>query len=1664
MDYIKCMNNANYVSADMLACRTTFAADVGACNFVAGTTECSDDMPITTAADIMAQRAMAIGEVARWMKVNVCDVETLPTSNPINFFTSDSDPTLLTTGGNCVNEKDSPACMQCNSWRSHQALQRVKGIKKCAALTATAPAGGSVYPTNVPNPLRTCTTIEIAGADADAKSDADKTAAADTTTATANCFTTHQAVTDDAERHRLIKACQLADVTTAIATTLTIRGGHACDTLGTNPTCTKDGNRCLTALCVCAAKRNGDKCDKTDAEVVPPTALAAYIHEAGLANVAQKMKDCVSLLQVGLTTVDKVLPTLAMLTTCAGEAKTKYKETVGIVADPSAQEWMAVKFAAANRASRMYMDTCAKAAYDITSTQDKEDALKLCSVNKDLRANTILGRVHVFPCVDSTTCDGRLPVGCFDSTHLTAKVRSCSASDVTDEIYTTLGPANAAKVDEANTATGSAVYDCMTAVRVLYADKAACDANLAACDLARQACTVSVATAAVAGALGKETTDASVTPTAVNKAVEKGAVASLKTNIADCMAGVDDQKTADPSTYDAASLVVAQKACVADSAKETLALSLALADKADLKQGQLEQYIEHAAGSAMVASIQACTAVAADAAAKALCVLSAGKDQYMQTRGEDSVVAGSTFPAATVRAALNDALSTEVATAVEECVKLATDDAAKKTCVWTSAKAALAASAGLTVDTTTEDGKAALMVKVARAAKASVRDTTKACVRAAHDANAAGATLKAALTACRGQARSLLVGALGKPAAEVTKEEVKEAAMHAGATSLSDGNKGCRKAAMAIIDAAAQLQAKKECFSAAAAHVADATGVTYDATASTGTTTTVSAGTLNSFDLKEMKTAAAAKSLAKLAAACQTENDAASCTPTKLVEEVAAAYGTNSDGTDPIDITTATTPTSIDENKAKFVKVVKKATFEIISDAADACINTDEATDTPISRPGTDTAVNGVRDCAKAFADANGYVTLNTAAIPAYATTFDAPTKLKRWKRDFKQVVMKKMCMRFRMCNKDDTKTAGECMTEAIAFAKKYIVPGSVTDWGAWVKKALFKCRAHLRAEANECDSTTKADCKAVLTDARTGASENTVGANAPATVNEGGKTHEAGIERDNAAIDAAAQAFADCKDAFTTADWDSKKYDCREVARLKFELNGGNAPEWTSRYMSKVETLGDTYQSGDESTVFTLPSVDYEVEFAGVCTKEKTASVNALVKTACGGAACIVKDIEQVTITTSTKCAFKYRVKHATSCTDKTTCDAFSATLAAQAITFSGRRRRLLETVKPLAGTTSDICPSTGCTYPPEGKVGASVESHTVARKNYIRCMIKANFDATAGDTNAKLRCRKALAAALAHCTSVTCSDDMPVTDGAGIAEQIKRAVADTHAYFMAHVCNVVDFTASGLTLYSAVGGSLNAVTDGGACMVATPTDATKRMCMMCRARIEDAQRRVEGIRACGTVDSLNNMVARPTRICDATQTAAADTDAADATEAAGEADTVTASQTCYDTWAATSTQKVRECQLASVTAAIAGATTASGGHACDTAGTNPTCTDHGSMCVSSVCVCAAGRNGERCDKLDGEVVKPATLASYIRRAALKRLADQMQMCVRLLQVDVIGTTAGVVPTQVDLTTCEGTTKTDYIKTIGATVTAEEWTAAKNDAGAIATREYLEP
>jgi hypothetical protein len=1644
------MINANYDAPKITTCKTTLGTNLGACS-----TTCSNDMPITTAPEIRAQEMTAVVEVSRWMKDNVCDKATID-SNDIKIFTSAASSDLLTIGGGCTTTAGTSRCINCMSWRTENAAQRVKGIKRCAMIGDAEPTAG--YPTDVPRPLRTCTTIEIAGADADTKSDQDATAAADTTTATGTCYTDNSDATwsDAAVRLQKIKACQLDQVTTAIATAITVRGGHACDAKGTNPTCTDNSNTCVSAVCVCAAGRNGEKCDKTDAEAVPPTALAAYIHDAALKNVADKMLDCVSLLQVGDTTVKGVLPDQAWLDTCDGQAKTLYKNTVGVVADPSAQDWMAVKFAAADRKGRKYMHTCSMAAYLLTA--DKESALKRCSVIKDQMVSTILGRVHQYPC--STTCNGETD-GCFDDTHLLSKVRLCNVADTTAEIYTKLGPANAAKVEEANTATGSAVVDCMTSVRELYADNTACDADKTACDAARLACTSSVATTAVAGALGVETSDATMTPATVRKAVVNGAVAALQTNIANCMSGVYDQNTADAAKYDAATLVTAQKKCVQDS-EDKLALSLGEVDKSSLEKGALEHYIENAAGSAMVAGIKACTAVATTDSDKMLCVQAAGKAKYMETKGGDAAVNGALVSKSDVRVALNDALRPEVTTTVKECVKLATDDAMKTNCVWTAAKATLADSTGITIDTATRDGKAALIAKVADAAKAGVVGDVKACAYAARAAHSANPTaLTAALAVCRDTtAKDTLVGALAKPAATITKEVVKAALADAGATSLLEGNAACRKAALAITDAAAQLQAKKDCFAAAAGHVADAKGVTYDATASTGTTTTASADTLNNFDLQETKGAAAAQAVAQLAAACKTENDAASCTPTKIVEQVAAAYGTNSDGEDPIDITTATTATSIDENKAKLVRVVKRAALAIISDAADACTDTDE-TNAAISSVGTDEAANGVRECAKAFAEANGYYTLKEATIPAYASTSQS-TKDKRWKRDYNRAVIKKMCMRFRLCNTDETKGAGACMTEAIAFAKKYIVNTLVTD--AWVKKALFKCRAHLRATANECDSTMKGDCKAVLDDPRTDGSENTVGANAPATVNEGGKTNEAGVERDNAALDAAAQAYADCRDAFATADWTAKKYDCREIARSKFELYGGNGRDWSSVHMAKVETLGNDYYAGGESQVVTnpKPSVDYEVAFTGACTAEKTASVNTLVKTACNDASCSVKDIEQVTLTASSKCNFKFRVKHS-SCTDKTSCDAFSATLVATQITFNGRRRRLAETAKPLAGTTTDICPSTGCTYPPEGKVGASVQSHPVARRHYIECMIKANFDTTAGEANAKVMCRKALVAALALCTVDRCSDDMPVTDEPGIAEQMRRAVAGTHAYFMQHVCNVVDFTASGLTLYDAAGAAIDRVTGGGNCAASTPTASTKRMCMMCMARIEHAQRRVEGVRACGTTDSTSNLVARPTRICDPAQTAAADADAADATQAAGEADTVTASQTCHTTHGA-DLQGLRQCQLDSVTAAIATATTASGGHACDASGTNPTCTDNSNACVDAVCVCAAGRNGERCDKTDGDVVKPADLASYIRRAALKRLAEQMQMCVRLLQVDEIATEAGVLPTQNFLTTCAASTKADYVKTIGASVSDEEWTAAQQDASAIAVREYMEP
>ena len=926
----------------------------------------------------------------------------------------------------------------------------------------------------------------------------------------------------------------------------------------------------------------------------------------------------------------------------------------------------------------------------------------------------ILAKPYVFPCVDATECVSRTD-GCFDATHLLSKVRSCSAADTKAEIYSTTAPAAADKADAADAATGDAVFQCISTIRKMYENKAACDAAPNnACRVAMKACYVDVAKTAIATTLGVE--EATVTRTQVEAAVFDGAVTAVKDTIEDCMTGIKNSATANSATYTRLTKTAAQKACAAAAAKDTLVTSYGLSDATELKAGAVEAAVGEAAGKSMIEAIKACTATGTkDAASKVLCVDTAGKKAWMTTQGLDFDAAANTVTKSDVRIALTKGIQDQVATTVTECAKLATTEAGKRKCRWTTLKATLASANGESIDDTTTAGQVKLGQHVKKGASFAVRKMVLACMRAAKAANPSDRIARhAAFKLCR-EDKVALADSLAKPLADVTKADLASAVHTSGAQELGDRNRACRKAAMALATPSEQKAALVKCFTASVVVCADALGVDFDPTKKTENADS----TMNVLKFEEVRQLAKSNELGARAAACKEEGDrATACTSEDFARTIVEAYGTDAAGEPTVDIAAAGGTT-------KLAEAIKDASITIIDASLDACTGVDSS-GVAISTPGTST-LNGVMTCVKDSALASGYDVLTDAAILP-GRPVDAPTKEKLFDAELRRAVMKKICYRFRECAKDPTKDTATCKAEIIAFAKRFfqvrtaatlkgslccyhcaaiaacahlVVPlrslpfrsyiptypsllqDSTVDAADFVRKALYVCRASLIAQANECDATTKADCKAALDDSRT-TTKDAPGPTAPATTNADGKAHSANVDRDVASKRAAAETYAACKLATMANQWVATKPACVTQALEKWTSNGGNPANWNDYWKAKIEKLGEAISTGVTIDVVTLKSVDYDVTISGTCASggaTKVAKINTLAKTACGGAVndCAVMDREQVEIMsggvgTDLQCKYRFRIT-STQCTDKTSCDTLATTMAGMLLRTHTRR-----------------------------------------------------------------------------------------------------------------------------------------------------------------------------------------------------------------------------------------------------------------------------------------------------------------------------------------------------------------------------------------------------
>merc|ERR1719181_1725145 len=358
---------------------------------------------------------------------------------------------------------------------------------------------------------------------------------------------------------------------------------------------------------------------------------------------------------------------------------------------------------------------------------------------------------------------------------------------------------------------------------------------------------------------------------------------------------------------------------------------------------------------------------------------------------------------------------------------------------------------------------------------------------------------------------------------------------------MIDANKACLEAAMDTtvnVDAAAQLAAKKACFTASITSAADAMGVEYDS----ATKAENSEDKLNVLKFHKVRKEGRDEALKGHAAACKAENDKSeSCTPAKFVEVIKNSFGATSDGVDPITITT------------------KVDNTELV-----------------------------------------GAVT--SAAIVAAKGEADATTKENMWKADYKRAAMKKICQYFTACMKDPARNAATCKADVVTFAKRMLrtnevdaskfVRFALQECRARIMADAVECDPTLKDACKEALVDNRGATEKDVPGANApetinaGGEDHTRGVEEPLVAKKEAAKKYAHCKM----VYTTSEWSAHVKEA------------CLEKAKGSFQDNGGNVGQWTDIHMSKVEKLGDSYAKGETTVIATKPSIDFCTEMAGTC------------------------------------------------------------------------------------------------------------------------------------------------------------------------------------------------------------------------------------------------------------------------------------------------------------------------------------------------------------------------------------------------------------------------------------------------------------------------------
>ena len=778
---------------------------------------------------------------------------------------------------------------------------------------------------------------------------------------------------------------------------------------------------------------------------------------------------------------------------------------------------------------------------------------------------------------------------------------------------------------------------------------------------AKQQCLGDTAMTTIAAALGVATTDVSATD--LNLYLQDAQTAGVETRVVACV-------NAATTTGGAANVIAtAKKACL------IAPVAAALAEQtgevaSDITPEAINKAVEGARRKNIVEGVRACIASLAtdDSAARMGCRTSVGQEAYNTMSGLPTTDA---VKPTVLAAEFSAAAKPIVSDALALCAKATEDAAAKRTCKFVTAKAALGSATGKPdADITASE----LNTVVEEAGSKKLAETTKACMKATTGA--------AGRTACRTAQKAALADAIGMVSSTVEPEVVKRFVAAAAVDAVQVANKDCMEAANELTTIPAITAAKVKCFTASKTAAANAKGA--------GSGGVRGPDVFSAVQHQVSRDEAAIATFADLAKDCHDAGDAGAsdCAPSTLLASVVAAaknsYGSTSTGADALPADTSTA-----KGKAVAQRLVAKAETTIFKKALYACKGE--------NANGLKPTVAEVKACISTAAVAAGY-----DKLAALATGKPAGAGPKRKKLALARAVGSAVCEYMADCaeSPESSGNIDTCKTKVITFAKTFESDTTVTK--AWLGKTLQRCRAKMLRDAKKCDSP--ADCATALA-----STDDVAGPAASALINLGGKRAFVKVDEKLGAIDAAVEAHAACKDA---QESDAK---CEPVTRAAFTEAGGNpdATKYADLYKAQIEEVAKKVRDGDFVEPTKKMTVDFTVTHTGACAPTRDSEIQTLVTTACAGSdsKCVVEPIESVEESSTSSCTYWYKLKNI--CTDDAECETKATEMSTKTIT-TARRRRLLATTTTTSAQTTDYSTASGDT--PPGATASSATSRTAA------------------------------------------------------------------------------------------------------------------------------------------------------------------------------------------------------------------------------------------------------------------------------------------------------------------------------------------------------------